>query len=449
MKLEHHFANEGKNESMIITIPKGQYLPVFENHEATYLRDLIPAGAYQRTPRLQWILGGAAILVSAVLLGLGILLLKSKNATPRPIASPPTSSSVAAVPETRGPSENQRAAAASGSGEIRIDAGHSGSDYIDAGGHRWETDRFYKGGVVRPGPDHLFPPVPDAGLFKTMRQAVSADLMVPQDQRAFQYDIPLLPGVYELRLYFADPLRESGGDQKEDAQNIRHIDVELNGHPLLIDLDPVADAGAAAVDVRVFKDVQPAMDAKLHLEFRSRWQQPAFVSAIELTPGIPGRLNPIRISARQSDFVDSDGVPWSRDRFFIDGRTGATPNAYGGPKLPALYEVERHGNFSYAIPVPPGSYTIKLHFLESFFSPLVPESYCHGVGCRVFDVTCDGVLLLQDFDIIQAAGGAFRPVVREFHGLHPNGQGKLLISFSPKANYAEVRAIEVLDEAAN
>jgi hypothetical protein len=199
----------------------------------------------------------------------------------------------------------------------------------------------------------------------------------------------------------------------------------------------------------VFKDVQPALDAKLHLEFRSRWQQPAFVSAIELTPGIPGRLNPIRISARQSDFVDSDGVPWSRDRFFIDGRAWTVPNVYGRPKLPALYEFERHGNFSYAIPVPPGSYTIKLHFLESFFSPLAPESYCHGVGCRVFDVTCDGVLLLQDFDIIRAAGGAFRPVVREFHGLHPNGQGKLLISFSPKANYAEVRAIEVLDEAAN
>ena len=30
MKLEHHFANEGKDEPVIITIPKGQYLPIFE-----------------------------------------------------------------------------------------------------------------------------------------------------------------------------------------------------------------------------------------------------------------------------------------------------------------------------------------------------------------------------------------------------------------------------------
>ena len=95
----------------------------------------------------------------------------------------------------------------------------------------------------------------------------------------------------------------------------------------------------------------------------------------------------------------------------------------------------------------PGSYTVKLHFLESFFSPLIPAAPCRGAGCRVFDVTCNGVMLLQDFDVVQAAGEAFRPVVREFHGLRPNGQGKLLLSFWPKVNYAEVRAIEVIDEA--
>src|SRR5579859_5415927 len=30
MKLEHHFANEGKDESVVITMPKGKYLPAFE-----------------------------------------------------------------------------------------------------------------------------------------------------------------------------------------------------------------------------------------------------------------------------------------------------------------------------------------------------------------------------------------------------------------------------------
>ena len=453
LKLEHHFANEGKNESVVITIPKGQYLPTFETRVVDTPRQLESIAVNEvdkKTPRLKTILSAAAILLIAILVPSAILLFRSKSPVPpRAAESPGPLAPAATVPMASGPLENRRPpTAAHESAEVRIAAGHTGSAYIDTWGHPWQDDRFFKGGVIQPGPAHFFPPVADAGLFKTIRQAVSADLMVPQDQRAFQYDIPLLPGVYELRLYFADPLRQPETDQKEDAQNVRHIDVEMNGHPLLIDLDPVADAGTAAVDVRTFKDVRPAQDGKLHLEFRSRWGKPAFVSAIQLTPGTPGRLNPIRISARASDFTDRDGVRWSGDRFFIDGRTWTQPNPpTNGPRLPTLYEAERHGNFSYAISVPPGSYTLRLHFLESFFSPLVPEAYCHDAGCRVFDVTCNGVLLLQDFDIVQAAGGAFRPVVREFHGLHPNGQGKLLISFSPKVNYAEVRAIEVLDEA--
>ncbi len=55
-------------------------------------------------------------------------------------------------------------------------------------------------------------------------------------------------------------------------------------------------------------------------------------------------------------------------------------------------------------------------------------------------------MLLRDFDIYKAAGGVFRPVIRTFQGLHPNGQGKILLTFSSNSNYAEVRAIEVLDE---
>jgi hypothetical protein len=317
---------------------------------------------------------------------------------------------------------------------------------VDVWGHRWQADGYYEGGVVKPGPRHFFPPVADDGLFRTIREAVADGNMVPQSERGFQYNIPAAPGIYELRLYFADPLRQPDADDKEDAENKRHFQVALNGHPLLVDLDPASDAGFASVDVRVFKDIRPTADGKVHLEFRSDWGR-AFVSALELTPGTPGKLHPIRIAARQSSFIDGNGTRWSGDNYFIGGRTWFYGHPQTGPQVPAPLAGERHGNFSYAIPVPPGSYTVRLHFLESFFSPLIPAATCRGVGCRVFDVSCNGILLLQDFDISQAAGGAFLPVVREFHGLHPNGQGTLMLSFVPKVNYAEVRAIEVIDEA--
>ena len=134
--------------------------------------------------------------------------------------------------------------------------------------------------------------------------------------------------------------------------------------------------------VRVFRDVYPASDGKLHLEFLSSWGRPAFVSALEITPGTPGKLKPIRISAHQSGFVDADGTHWSGDNYFIEGRTILYRNPETGPKIPTLYTGERHGNFSYAIPVAPGSYTVKLHFLESFFSPLIPAAGCRGAGCQ-------------------------------------------------------------------
>jgi hypothetical protein len=447
MKLEHHFANEGKGEAIVITIPKGRYLPVFETRsEEPVILHGVPSPEQGKSGRLLHILVGVAVLFGVVIVWLGYLSFKPTSATPHasvaPAGSVPRAEQSAAVP----PSRSKLIALASGASDVRIAAGHTGDPYVDAWGRRWESDRYYDGGAPQPGPRHFFPPVADEGPFRTMREAISADLTAPQSQRQFRYDIPVHSGVYELRLYFADSLRQPDGDQKEDSQNYRHFQINLNGHPLLLDIDPVADAGYAAVDTRVFRDVYPNSDGKLHLEFLSSWGRPAFVSALEVTPSTPGKLNPIRISAHQSGFEDVDGTHWSGDNYFIGGRTTRRKDPATAPKIPVLYAGERHGNFSYAIPVAPGSYTVKLYFLESFFSPLIADAGCGSAGCRIFDVTCNGVLLLQDFDIFQAAG-AFRPVVREFHGLHPNGQGKLLLSFSPKVNYAEIRAIEVIDEA--
>jgi hypothetical protein len=452
MKLEHHFANEGKDEPIIISIPKGQYLPIFETRfkeaqiEPLHVQPRIVAPEDRKASRFGHVLAGGATLFVLAVVWFGYLWFESRR-TPSPSSVVPAAvvsqpRQKEAEPQLR---SQQRGALNSDTSGTRFAAGHTGPSFVDLGGRRWDSDRYYEGGVSRPGPLHFFPPVADKGLFSSIREAASDDIMVPESQRGFRYNIPLSPGVYELRLYFADPLRQPDADQKEDAQNYRHFAIDLNGRPLLVDFDPATDAGSAAVDVRVFKGVRPAADGQVHLDFRSDWGR-AFVSALELTPGTPGRLEPIRIRANEANFVDANGTRWSGDRYFIDGRTWTYGNPESGPKIPPLYTGERHGNFSYAIPVTPGSYTVKLHFLETFFSPLIPAAHCHGVGCRIFDVTCNGVMLLQDFDVVREAPGAFQPVVREFHGLHPNGQGKLLISFSPKVNYAEVRAIEVLDE---
>ena len=51
LKLEHHFANEGKDEAIIITIPKGRYLPAFETRsEQPEILPCRPPGAGQIPP---------------------------------------------------------------------------------------------------------------------------------------------------------------------------------------------------------------------------------------------------------------------------------------------------------------------------------------------------------------------------------------------------------------
>jgi hypothetical protein len=442
LKLEHHFSNEGSHEAVLITIPKGRYLPSFEERDHGTLTTHPPVPGVDRPKQSRRSYLKALLVMVSVVFGVGIVWLAGTALRSKESSS--IQPAIAAV--HRHQPEVARGAAVPVDGEVRIAAGNTGAPYIDIRGRRWDSDQFYNGGVSGPGPQELFPPVSDPSLFGNLRQGAATETSAPQAQNEFRYDIPVKSGVYELRLFFADPARQTVPESGEDAQNLRHFQVNLNGRPILMGFDPIADAGQASVDIRAFKDVSPAADGRVHLQFVPAGERP-FVSAIELTPGTRGKLKPIRFSARKSDFVDGDGIEWDADNYFIGGRTTSYSNSEPDTKIPELYSVERYGNFGYAIPVSQGSYTVKLHFMESFFGPSVPTGLCRGAGCRVFDVTCNGEMLLKDFDIFQAAGGAFRPLVRTFHNLHPNGQGKLLLSFLPKVNYAEVRAIEVIDEA--
>jgi len=73
----------------------------------------------------------------------------------------------------------------------------------------------------------------------------------------------------------------------------------------------------------------------------------------------------------------------------------------------------------------PGRYTLRLHFCD-------PDN--NQPGERVFDVRIAGRKVLEDFDIVQAAGGGQRGVVREFTGLEIGQSEKLAIEFESRAS---------------
>jgi hypothetical protein len=307
---------------------------------------------------------------------------------------------------------------------IRLLAGYKGVQQVDSAGQTWEEDRYFHGGSGLARPDSPVARTSDAMLFRQWRTG------------DFGYDIPLAPGAYELHLYFVASNREN--------EEFATFQLRMNGQTVLNDFDIVNDAeGENIADERVFRDVSPASDGKLHLEFASERGVPV-ISAIKIVPGVAHKQLPIRILTQNSAFVDHVGNQWQRDNFFFSGKMKLLLHDVEQTPDPGLYAGERYGHFSYAAPVDPRDrYTLVLHFVESYFGPNAPGG--GGVGNRVFRVLCNGSTLLDDFDIYKEAG-SFHGLSKTFHHLKPTAQGKLNIIFEPVTNYATVSAMEVLDE---
>jgi len=299
-------------------------------------------------------------------------------------------------------------------------AGDRIGNYIDKAGRIWLTDRYFQGGAPFHHPDHEILRTQDPEIFQSGREG------------QFAYEIPLDPGIYELRLYFAETEALSEG--------LRGVNLAINGIPHST-LDVASDAGGVNfAAVKIYTDISPARDGLLHLTFQG--SDPSFVNALEIVPGIPGKMRPIRYTTRDTIFLDHLGRIWLPEVGVSGGRRSARIAPITGTEEPDLYVTQRFGHFSYSISVVErGRYTVTLHFAETWFG--LPNSP-GGVGKRIFDVYCNGATLLKNFDILQETGGIPNRAVRKvFRGIPASPQGKLEITFVPVANYALVTAIEV------
>ena len=69
------------------------------------------------------------------------------------------------------------------------------------------------------------------------------------------------------------------------------------------------------------------------------------------------------------NFTDHEGNLWELDRYYSGGRQISDGEIVGGTQDPELFLSQRYGNFSYRFPAPPGKYTLRLLFAETFFGP--------------------------------------------------------------------------------
>ncbi len=321
-----------------------------------------------------------------------------------------------------GPIAQAQAAAPIGVSPIlRTMLGDKRKPYTDLSGFVWDTDRFCAGGDSFSVAQPLIQGTNDPQLFQGGRHGV------------FHCSFPVTPGVYEVHLLFA----ETAGLQ----ENARTVGFSLNGGRTN-SLDVVDDAGGDdAATTKVFTDVEPTTDGSIHLDFTA---PDSFLNALEILPGIPHRPLPVRILAgRNAPYRDSSGNLWLPDQSFFGGR----PSQVGIPLANLLdrgiYDGQRIGHFHYAISVPADrQYTLKLHFIERWFG--IQNQNVGGIGSRIFDVSCNGTLLLKNFDIMREAIGT--PLVKVFPHIEPTPQGKIEIYFTPAVNYPSISAVEVIPE---
>jgi len=85
---------------------------------------------------------------------------------------------------------------------------------------------------------------------------------------------------------------------------------------------------------------------------------------------------------------------------------------------------------------------VKLHFMEHWFG--LQNGRIGGVAGRVLDVSCNGSMLLKEFDIFREAGS--EPLVKTFQHIEPTPPGKIEIYFTPAVNYPSISAPEVITE---
>ncbi len=422
-RLRHYYAGEGASHRVHISIPHGGYDPTFE---------IRPAGQAEpdpreTVPRPWWkkpaVAAGTVALMLALAGGIWILV-QARTRTRQPEAA-----GKAMMPA---PLAEER-------DSIRILAGSSTGGYVDRAGHAWGADRYYSGGDAASVRYPQFERSEDLTIYQTCRRGYD-----------FSYAIPLRPGVYELRLHFAES-SESDPILGDTGESSRPLMVAANGKPLLPIPDgnhmPHFDIGADAdglnvADIKVFKDVSPGADGLLRLRFRST-RLPALVNGIEITPGLPGRMLPLHWRASRTPYTDRNGAVWDADRYYRGGRLSGFRSKVAGTSDPALFEGERFGHFSYSIPVAQGSYTVTVSFAENYHTIW---NAAPGVGTRRFNLYANGRPMLRDFDVFREAGGALRAITRTFRGLTPTPQEKLVLTFEPLSDYGIVNAIEVVDE---
>ncbi|MDF7811563.1 malectin domain-containing carbohydrate-binding protein [Hymenobacter sp. YC55] len=218
----------------------------------------------------------------------------------------------------------------------------------------------------------------DASLYQSERYSTNGQL---------RYALPLSNGQYSVVLHFAEIFWEQVGQ--------RVFDVSLEGLKVLDNYDIVRKVGPRTATSETF--LVTVTDGVLNLDLSALTEDggvdQAKISAIEVVPAPAFRLN-----AGGSTLATALGI-FAADQYYgHDSYNYSAAVPIAGTTDASLYQSERYstnGQLRYALPLSNGQYSVVLHFAEIFWEQ---------VGQRVFDVSLEGLKVLDNYDIVRKVG---------------------------------------------
>lgn len=210
--------------------------------------------------------------------------------------------------------------------------------------------------------------------------------------RGFSYAIPLKPGLYSVRLKFAEPERE--------WSFMRPMNVDLNGHRVLTDYDICAAAkGWRKAHERTFRHLVPNKNSQ------------------------------------EGKHDEGENGDTDMQCMFIQS---SNPVRHASPALydQALYLTARAGRkISMNIKAAPGHYTVHLKFAELWIKEM---------GQRPMDIEINGKLLWENWDPATAVGMIGMTVDLRAEVITPDSKGKINVTITAKrTNDAILQGVEI------
>ncbi len=258
---------------------------------------------------------------------------------------------------------------------------------------------------------------------------------------------------YSLRLHFAENTFGAPGK--------RLFNVIVNGDQVLTDFDIFATAGAMSKAVVESFTVRPDENGIVAIQFVPGSADQPTICGIELIPaGSDNAKGPKLVLGSAGGTTATIAInaagpavgSFLADTDFAGGRVGSSipsallviPPGLTDPAPAQVYLTQRVGtgvgSFGYFIPglIPGATYKVRLHFAEGFFKT---------TGSRMFNVVLDGQTVLNNFDIVAAAGNVNTAVIEEFSA-KADLYGLVMLQFLVgSANLPSIRGIELVETA--